>query len=107
MPKKNTVPQSGPYQEKEGPEAARSLLIDEELSDAEVDRICYIIGHHHTFNKIDGKDFQILWEADMLEALKKIAHKLDSNRVEDAISKNFKTEYGVKLAKNTLLTRIC
>lgn len=98
---------SGPYQEKEGPEAARSLLIDEELSDAEVDRICYIIGHHHTFNKIDGIDFQILWEADMLEALKKIAHKLDSNKVEDAISKNFKTEYGVKLAKNTLLTRIC
>jgi hypothetical protein len=27
-------------------------------------RICFLIGHHHTYTKIDGPDFQILVEAD-------------------------------------------
>lgn len=28
-----------------------------------------IIGNHHTPSKIDGPDFQIQWEADLLENL--------------------------------------
>ena len=34
-----------------------------------IDRICFIIGNHHTPSKIDGLDFQIQWEADLLENL--------------------------------------
>ena len=30
----------------------------------DVERICFIIGHHHTYKAIDGLDFQILVEAD-------------------------------------------
>lgn len=31
-----------------------------------IDRICYLIGHHHTYDNIEGLDYQILVEADFL-----------------------------------------
>ena len=57
----------GPHQEELGPEEARTLLNrlggwDEPL----IDRVCYLIGHHHTYTNIDGIDYQILVEADFL-----------------------------------------
>lgn len=42
---------------KEGPSGAKGLLLDEHLTIEEIDRICYIIGHHHTFSAID-KNFK-------------------------------------------------
>ena len=32
----------------------------------DVERICFIIGHHHTYKAIDDLDFQILVEADFI-----------------------------------------
>ena len=50
----------GKLQEKEGPAIAAELLerlgFDSEVSE----RVQYLIGHHHTYNKIDGIDYQIL-----------------------------------------------
>ena len=31
-----------------------------------VDRVCYLVGHHHTYLDMDGMDYQILVEADFL-----------------------------------------
>lgn len=31
-----------------------------------IERVCYLIGHHHTYTGIDGRDYQILVEADFL-----------------------------------------
>jgi hypothetical protein len=28
--------------------------------------VCFLVGHHHTYQAIDGMDFQILIEADFL-----------------------------------------
>lgn len=58
----------GSYQEKEGPAVARGIL-QKVGYDKNIDRICFIIGNHHTPSKIDGLDFQIQWEADLLENL--------------------------------------
>ncbi|WP_097014321.1 HD domain-containing protein [Anaerocolumna aminovalerica] len=58
----------GAYQEKEGPSVARKTL-QKVGYDKNIDRICFIIGNHHTTSKIDGLDFQIQWEADLLENL--------------------------------------
>lgn len=58
---------AGIYQEKEGPAPARKLL--EEVSgipNTMVERICYLIGHHHTYKDVDGADYQLLLEADFL-----------------------------------------
>jgi metal dependent phosphohydrolase len=54
------------YQEQEGPAVARAILEPYHLDAKTVDRICYIIGNHHTYTKIDGIDFQILVEADFI-----------------------------------------
>lgn len=57
---------SGRYQELEGPPEAKKLL--EGLGyDAEfIRRVCFLVGHHHTYHQIDGPDYQILVEADFL-----------------------------------------
>lgn len=94
---------SGPYQEKEGPAAAKELLVGESLSDDEVERICYIIGNHHTSSKVNGIDFQIQWEADLLEALKKFDKGASQDKLKGIINKNFKTKSGLELAEKMLI----
>lgn len=31
-----------------------------------IERICFLIGHHHTYKDVDGADYQLLLEADFL-----------------------------------------
>jgi len=59
----NSNPQ---HQEYEGPIVAREILSEYDLPEKDVERICFIIGHHHTYNAIDGIDFQIIVEADYI-----------------------------------------
>jgi len=54
------------HQEAEGPAIAKELLTPLGLPAEDVERICFIIGHHHTYKAIDGIDFQILVEADYI-----------------------------------------
>lgn len=89
------------YQELEGPIVAREILLDLNVPEKRVDRLCFIVGNHHSYNKIDGIDFQIIVEADFLvnifednmgiEAVKKIQKRI------------FKTECGKKLLKTMYL----
>lgn len=57
---------AGKYQEIEGPPIARKMLEALNVKPEIIDRVCFIIGNHHTYTKIDGVDFQILVEADFL-----------------------------------------
>ena len=57
---------SGPEQESEGPPAARILLEKHGYPTEETDRICFLVGHHHTLSGVDGIDYRILLEADYL-----------------------------------------
>lgn len=59
----------GKYQEIEGPAVAMKLLDGLGLSDSMIERVCYIIGNHHSKDKIDGRDFQIVWDADQMEQI--------------------------------------
>jgi uncharacterized protein len=56
----------GNLQEKFGPPMVREFYkgccIDEEM----LERICYLVAHHHTTSNVDGMDYQILLEADFL-----------------------------------------
>ncbi len=56
----------GPMQEKEGPPLARAMLSDLDFTKEEIDRVCALVGEHHTLSPIDGIDHQILLEADFL-----------------------------------------
>ncbi|MGF7146302.1 urease accessory protein UreE [Anaerotaenia torta] len=87
----------GHYQEKEGPAVAREIL--EKLGyNKHIDRICFIIGNHHTPFKIDGIDFQIQWEADLLENLSVMDIKKEQQEIKKCIQQNFKTETGKRIA---------
>ena len=89
---------NGKLQEKEGPAIAAGLL-DRLGFDSEVsERVQYLIGHHHTYNNIDGIDYQILVEADFLVNI------CDDNLTKDAALKAynniFKTESGKKICRD-------
>lgn len=88
---------NGKLQEQEGPEPARKMLEELGANGEEIQRITYLIAHHHTYNKIDGKDYQILVEADFLvngyeDDMKKPALK-------SVYEKIFRTESGKKICR--------
>ena len=53
---------NGKRQEEEGRPLVRSFLADAGLSAEQVDRVAYLVSHHHTY----GIDYQILIEADYI-----------------------------------------
>lgn len=57
---------NGKYQEAEGPALMESFLADTGLTREEIARIAYLVGHHHTYEGVEGLDYQILLEADYL-----------------------------------------
>ncbi|PWR73273.1 HD domain-containing protein [Methanospirillum stamsii] len=86
---------SGKYQEQEGPLVAREILVRYDLDDTIIDRVCFIIGNHHSYSKIDGNDFQILVEADFLVNIFEDLVRDDS--VRNIRDKIFRTESGIRL----------
>jgi uncharacterized protein len=53
---------SGTYQQLEGPAEARALLIPLGVDAAVIQRVCWLIAHHHTYRDIQELDYQILVE---------------------------------------------
>lgn len=56
----------GKHQEREGPPVAKKMLDELGCEQTLVDRVCWLIAHHHTYKNIEGLDYQILVEADFL-----------------------------------------
>ncbi|WP_434799270.1 HD domain-containing protein [Terrisporobacter vanillatitrophus] len=92
----------GAYQEKEGPTVAREIL-QKVGYDKNIDRICFIIGNHHTPSQIDSIDFQIQWEADLLENLTVIDINKQQQEIKKCIEQNFKTNTGKRIAYNRFI----
>lgn len=86
----------GRLQEREGPAYAREMMKSlPEITFDEAERVCFLIGHHHTYAGVDGLDWQILLEADFIvnayeDGLSKESIKTFRDRV-------FRTETGTKL----------
>ena len=86
---------SGKYQELEGPAIARKLLEPFSCSPSFTDRVCWLIGHHHTYTGIDGPDYQILLEADFL--VNAYEDGLDKDAIRTFRDKVFRTSSGISL----------
>ena len=56
----------GHLQELESPPLVRAFLADTGLSETDIDRIEFLVSHHHTIEGIKGLDYQILIEADYI-----------------------------------------
>ena len=61
---------NGKHQETEGAPMAKEFLADSGLTDGQIERVAYLVGHHHTLSDIEGMDHQILIEADALVNLR-------------------------------------
>lgn len=92
---------NGKYQEKEGPAVAEPMLLALGYDEAVIDRVLFLIAHHHTYNEIEGLDYQILVEADFLVNL----FEDGSNReAAQKVQKNiFKTNTGTKYLSDLFL----
>lgn len=88
---------NGKLQEKEGPAIAEKLLVDLGFSKEVSERVQYLIAHHHTYNNIDGIDYQILVEADFLVNM--YEDELSEEARQNAYRNIFRTEAGKKICR--------
>lgn len=86
---------AGPLQERLGPGEADPILRSLDVPPDIMERVKYLIGHHHTYHDIDGKDYQILVEADFLVNL--LEDDASPEAAEEAFQRIFKTDAGKKL----------
>jgi len=56
----------GRLQEQEGPAMAAEFLAQFDLGEPILERVLYLVGHHHSPESIDGDDYRILLEADYI-----------------------------------------
>lgn len=88
---------SGALQEKEGPAEAEALLNALSLPPHAVERVCYLVGHHHSYTNMDGADYRILVEADFLANLHEDG--AGRNAVRSALERIFRTRSGTALCR--------
>ncbi|WRS28520.1 HD domain-containing protein [Oscillospiraceae bacterium MB08-C2-2] len=97
---------SGKYQEIEGPAEAEKLMLQVGgYSNEQIERVKYLIGHHHTYKNMVGLDYQILVEADFLVNLYEDASP--HSAVESVRSKIFKTQTGIRLLDDMFGEKSC
>ena len=84
---------AGHYQELEGPAVAADMLGNLGYDKEFIDRVCYLIAHHHTYTGIDGADYQILVEADFLVNLDE--DKTSADGIKNVKQNIFRTKTGI------------
>jgi len=87
---------NGRHQETEGAPMAAQFLRESGMSEEQVERVAWLVGHHHTLANIDGIDYQILIEADYLANATENGWSREN--VENFVEKLFRTETGKRLA---------
>lgn len=93
---------AGKYQELEGPPVAKEILLKYTNNEAFINRVCFLIGNHHSYDNIDGADFQILVESDFLVNI--FEDKVDAINVSVIKEKIFKTAAGTSFIQSMYLS---
>lgn len=88
---------NGQYQEIEGGPLVRSFLNDSDLTAEQINRVAYLVSHHHTLTNIDGMDYQILIEADFIANASENGY--DKKTIQSFIYKVMQTNSGSMLAR--------
>ena len=89
---------NGKVQEEEGPAMVREFLEEFMYSSKFVERVCWLVGHHHTYDEVDGLDYQILLEADFLVNAGEM--KTEDEAIRTMYEEVFRTRSGKKLLKD-------
>ena len=92
---------SGEHQQVEGPPEAKKLLESLGILPGDIERVCWLIAHHHTYQGILNADYQILVEADFLVNIEEDGLSLPSiMQIEEQI---FKTHTGLQFLRRLYL----
>jgi HD superfamily phosphodiesterase len=93
---------AGKYQEIEGPPLAREIMQRLNIDAGIIERVCFIIGHHHNYKKIDGLDFQVIIEADFI--VNAFEDSMSSEAIATFSDKYFKTKSGKMILQQLYLS---
>ena len=88
---------NGKYQEEEGIPLVTDFLSDTGMAKEQIERVAYLVGHHHTYADIDGIDYQILVEADFLVNM--CEDELSEEALQNTYQNIFRTETGKKICR--------
>ena len=86
---------NGKHQEEEGVPMAEAFLNDAGMSADQMERIKYLVGHHHTLSGIVGMDYQILVEADYIANASENGY--DRKNIDSFLNRIVKTSTGKQL----------
>ena len=67
------------------------------MTEEQITRVAFLVGHHHTFHDIDGMDYQILVEADYIANATENGYS--KQNVEIFMQKIMKTESCARILK--------
>ncbi|MBO4990546.1 MAG: HD domain-containing protein [Firmicutes bacterium] len=88
---------NGKIQEELGPAIAEKMLTELGVDKERVERISYLVGHHHTYTGVEGQDYRILLEADFLVNLHE--EQTPMEEIRRAYDDIFRTETGRKICR--------
>lgn len=92
---------NGKYQETEGIPLTRAFFAGTDVTGEQLERIVWLVSHHHTLRPIDGPDHQILIEADYLVNAEESA--LPEANIRHMDEKVFRTKTGKALLASLYL----
>jgi len=93
------------HHEQQGSEVARSILVKLGAKGEMIDAVCDIIDHHHSPRSDENINFQVVFDADLLDKLERM-RKLSAEGQTDwaqEIDRSFLTESGRREAREILL----
>lgn len=85
----------GKLQQELGPEPAAKMLSELDFDEKVIERVCFLIAHHHTYEGVDGVDWQILLEADFL--VNAFEDSLSKESIKTFRDKVFRTKTGIHI----------
>lgn len=91
----------GKHQEEESAPLVDVFLNELPVGMLNVERVKWLVEHHHTYTNVDGMDYQILLEADFLVNAGESGYSKEA--IENACEKVFHTATGTHLLKSMYL----
>jgi uncharacterized protein len=92
---------SGKHQEEESAPLVDAFFAELPVGALDVERIKWLVTHHHTYTGVDGMDYQILLEADFLVNAGESGYSTEM--IKNACTNIFRTATGIRLLKSMYL----
>lgn len=89
---------NGKLQETEGAPMAKKFLLEAGIPENDAMRIAFLVGHHHSPDKVDGIDYQILLESDYLVNAGDSGYSREN--ITGTMNQMFKSKTGIRLLKS-------